>query len=67
MALIEIFTDEDDTQPQLEADFFFLPRIGEYLALEIDGEVLQLDVVEVWHRQEEDGSFRACIRVETGE
>ncbi len=67
MALIEIFTDEDDTQPQLEADFLFLPRMGEYLAIEIDGEVLQLDVVEVWHRQEEGGSFRACIRVETSE
>ncbi|MBT0668453.1 hypothetical protein HT136_08725 [Novosphingobium profundi] len=67
MPAVEIYTDEDDAQPLMVAEFDFLPRMGEYLALDVDDELIQFDVAEVWHRQDDDGRFSACVRVETSD
>lgn len=68
MSSVEVFTDEDEAEAWFVADFDFLPRKGEYLTLDVDDELLQYEVVEVWHRQgDEEGTFSACIRVEMGE
>ncbi|TYC92865.1 hypothetical protein [Novosphingobium sp. BW1] len=65
MPIVDVFADEDDEEPLFATEFDFLPHKGEFLALEVDAESLHLEVVEVWHRQDEDdGAFHACIRIE---
>ncbi len=68
MPLVDVFADDDETDALFVADFEFLPRKGEFISIDVDDDFLQLEVVEVWHRQDDgDGGFRACIRVETNE
>ncbi|MBB4838010.1 hypothetical protein HNP52_001061 [Sphingomonas kyeonggiensis] len=65
MARVEIFRGKDDLEPFLTSEFGFLPRIGEYLAIEADGYFHHYNVVEIWHRRDEGGGdFIPCIRVE---
>ena len=56
---------EDAISPMFVGEFSFLPRRGEYLSKDAGGYFLHYNVVEVWYRQvNEDGPFRACLRVE---
>ncbi len=66
MPLVEAFDHEDAPKPLFQAEFEFLPRIGEYLSIDTPpGYFKYYNVVEVWHRQDKvGGAFRACIRLE---
>ncbi|WP_423141693.1 hypothetical protein ACOYW6_12820 [Parablastomonas sp. CN1-191] len=46
-----------------EADFHFLPRVGETISKDSGGYFTYYDVEEVWHRQEASGAFKACVGV----
>lgn len=65
MPIAEVIAEKDAVEPLFTADFDFLSRVGEYLARDTEGYFVYYNVVEVWHRQDnEAGAFRACIRVE---
>ena len=63
MAWVEVFEREDATQPLFVAEFDFLPRVGEHLARDAGGFFQYYNIVEVWHREDTNGTFRACARV----
>jgi hypothetical protein len=58
--LVEVFEDE---VLLFEADFHFIPRVGEGISRDSGGYFTYYDVKEVWHRQESSGSFKACLGV----
>ena len=60
---VEIFTGDRGDDLLLEADFDFLPRIGEYLSLDAGGYFAYYHVNSIWHRQEPNGEFRTCLSV----
>ncbi|MET1754181.1 hypothetical protein ABVV53_01690 [Novosphingobium sp. RD2P27] len=66
MPLVEAFDGPEALEPVFTAEFDFLPRTGEYLAIDTpSGYFVHHRVVEVWHRQDTvGGGFRACIRLE---
>jgi hypothetical protein len=60
---VEIYPDEHADNLLLEADFDFLPRIGEQLSLDAGGYFDYYVVETVWYRQEPTGEFRTCLGV----
>ena len=65
MPTVEAFDHEDASKALFEAEFEFLPRVGEYLSIDTSaGYFKYYNVVEVWHRQDKEGGvFQACIRI----
>jgi hypothetical protein len=64
MALIEVYEGEHADSLLFEAEFDFLPRIGEYLARDAGDYFKHYKIVEIWHRQDvENGKFRASMQV----
>ncbi len=45
-------------------DLPYVPRIGEYISIQIDGMFIYYNVVEVWIRKSEGELAQACVRVE---
>jgi hypothetical protein len=65
MPQVEVYTAEDEIKPLFEAEFAFLPRVGELVSKDAGGYFDYYKVVVVWHRQDfETGRFHACLRVE---
>lgn len=60
---VEIFHGEHGDDLLLEADFDFVPRIGEHLSLDAGGYFAYYHVESVWYRQEPTGEFRTCVGV----
>lgn len=64
MPTVEVY-EKDENRALFSGEFAFLPRQGEYISKEMSGYFNYYNVVEIWHREEEEtGVFRACIRVE---
>jgi hypothetical protein len=65
MPTVEAFEQEDALKSLFTAEFEILPRVGEYLSIDTPpGYFRYYSVVEVWHRQDREGSaFRDCIRI----
>lgn len=65
MAQVEVFDEEDAQEPVFVSEFSFLPRIGEYLSIEVEGVSSAYVVTRVWFRHdEESAAFQPCLQVE---
>ncbi len=63
MPRVEVFEGEAD-KPLFVADFDFLPRAGEYLSEDAGGHFEYFEIIEVWHRQDQNPDpFKACLSV----
>ena len=62
MVDVEIYKTEDEVF--LSANLPFMPRVGEYLSLDLGGYFSYFNIVEVWIRQDPSNGFIACLRIE---